>query len=126
MEDVAAQRHLSRSDSESGCGCRRATLWMTNTNRLMLCSLCLLSHCSKSVYSKSLDIPDASTKCSKEERYSPALFTSSCSVSHPPCKGYVHSRRKMQRCFQLKDYFKKKKRKMVITYAACGGFTSLF
>ncbi|TMS05278.1 Serine/threonine-protein kinase BRSK2 [Larimichthys crocea] len=39
---------------------------------------------SKSVYSKSLDIPDASTKCSKEERYSLALFTSSCSVSHSP------------------------------------------
>lgn len=32
-------------------------------------SLCLLSHRSKSVYSKSLDIPDARIKCSKEERY---------------------------------------------------------
>lgn len=38
-------------------------------HRLTLCSLCLLSHCSKSVFSKSLDIPDGSTKCSKE-RYS--------------------------------------------------------
>lgn len=33
VEDVAAQWHLSRSDSESGSGCRRARLWTTNTHR---------------------------------------------------------------------------------------------
>lgn len=99
---------FNRFDSEFGSGCQQARLWTNinrKTGRLMLCSLCLLSHCSKSVYSKSLDIPDASTKCSKEERYSLALFTSSCSVSHSPTQGDVHGRRKMQRCFLLKEYF---------------------
>lgn len=66
---VPARQRWGRSASEQIC---------VNT-RLTLCRLCLLSRCSKSVYSKSLDIPDARTKRSKEERYSLPLFPSSCS-----------------------------------------------
>lgn len=69
----------------SGGWCRSAALGSSASlqicvnTRLTLCRLCLLSRCSKSVYSKSLDIPDARTKRSKEERYSLPLFPSSCS-----------------------------------------------
>lgn len=63
--------------------------------KMTLCSLSLLSHCSKSVYSKSLDIPGASTKRGKEERYS---------FPHRHFLLKAHGKWKMQRCFELKEY----------------------
>lgn len=86
---------------------------------VMLCSLCLLSHCSKSVYSKSLDIPDASRKRSKEERYSLAVITCACSMScFPVPGGTAMAGESCSGAFCWKNVW--------ITYAACGGFTSLF
>ena len=73
VEDLSVQQCFICSDSESVSA---EFIADKHKQRLILCSLCLLSHCSKSVYSKSLDIPDARTKCSKEERYSRATHSS--------------------------------------------------
>lgn len=66
-KDLTVQLCFSWSDSEFGSSVGQ------HKQRLTLCLLCLLSHRSKSVYSKSLDIPDGMSKGSKEERYPFAL-----------------------------------------------------
>lgn len=82
-----------RSDSGQICG---------NTS-LTLCRLSLPSHCSKSVYSKSLDIPEARTKRSKEERYSLPLSPSSSPPSRGSerCSGAFCPKPKVQRSHQF-------------------------
>lgn len=108
VEDLAAQ-WFQMVWQRAWLLCQQDTMWKKKKiykQRLTLCSLCLLSHCSKSVYSKSLDIPDASTKCSKEERYSLVTHSPCFHLLSAPCL-HPHARRrpwqdvKMQRSFAV-------------------------